>query len=420
MLTSRERVRLALNHQEPDCVPVDLGCSPVSGMHVDSVYRLRQAYGLDEPGTPVKVIEPYQMLGEIKPDLLERVGGDLVGLWGPRTMFGFPNEGWKPWQTHAGTPILVPARFNTDPEPDGSVFMYPEGDKSLAPSGHMPPGGAYFDAIVRQPPIDEDRLNVEDNLEEFQPISDADLAHFVAGAERLYTETDKAILANFGGTAFGDIALVPAMWLRNPRGIRDIAEWYMSTVARHDYVYALFERQCEIALQNLARLAPLVGDRVDVVYITGTDFGTQTSQFISVKGYRKLYKPFHTRVNEWVHSHTTWKTFIHTDGALMPLIPEFIDAGFDIMQPVQFTAKDMDPATIKRKFGDNLVLWGGGIDTQKVLPFGTPDEVRAQVRNNVRIFAPGGGYIFGTVHNVQPATPVENLVAMYDAVAEFR
>ena len=420
MLTSRERVRLALNHQEPDRLPVDLGCSAVSGMHVDSVYRLRQAYGLDTPGTPVKVIEPYQMLGEIQPDLLERVGGDLVGLWGPRTMFGFPNEGWKPWQTHAGTPILVPAGFNTDREPDGSVYLYPEGDKSLAPSGHMPPGGWYFDAIIRQPPVDDDHLNVEDNLEEFAPISDADLAYFAREAERLYNETDKAILGSFGGTAFGDIALVPAMWLRHPKGIRDVAEWYMSTVARRDYVYELFDRQCDIALQNLARLYPLVGDRVDVIYVTGTDFGTQNSQFLSVKAYRDLYKPFHRRVNDWVHTHTSWKTFMHTDGALIPLLPDFIDAGFDILQPVQFTAKDMESAPLKARFGKDLVFWGGGIDTQRVLPFGTPDEVRAQVREQVRAFSPGGGYIFGTVHNVQPQTPVENLVAMYDAVAEFR
>jgi uroporphyrinogen-III decarboxylase len=194
----------------------------------------------------------------------------------------------------------------------------------------------------------------------------------------------------------------------------------MSTVARRDYVYELFERQCEIALQNLARIAPLVGDRVDVIYITGTDFGTQTSQFLSVGAYRQLYKPFHKRVNDWVHTHTPWKTFMHTDGALMPLIPDFMDAGFDILQPIQFTAKDMDPATLKAKFGNKLVFWGAGIDTQHVLPFGAPEEVRAQVRVNVRVFSPGGGYVFGTVHNVQPQTPVENLVAMYEAVAEFR
>jgi hypothetical protein len=420
MLTSRARVQRALAHQTPDCVPLDLAGSPVSGMHVDSVYRLRQALGLDNPGTPVKIIEPYQLLGEVKPDLMAALGVDVVGLSGPRTMFGFRNEGWKPWTTHAGTPVLVPAGFNTDPAPDGSIYLYPEGDKSLAPSGHMPPDGWYFDAIVRQPPIVEDQLNVADNLEEFALISDADLEHFRSEAERLYTETDKAILANFGGTAFGDIALVPAMWLRDPKGIRDVAEWYISTAARRDYVYAIFERQCEIALANLARIYPVVGDKITAIYVTGTDFGTQTSQFISPAAFRRLYKPFHKQINDWVHQHTPWKTFIHTDGALLPLIPEFIDAGFDIMNPVQFTAKEMELDKLKARFGDQLVFWGAGVDTQRTLPFGTPDEIRAQVRQNIATLAPNGGFVFTTVHNVQPQTPVENLLALYQAFADYR
>ncbi|MCS7260813.1 MAG: methyltransferase, partial [Anaerolineae bacterium] len=254
MITSRERIRIALEHREPDRVPLDLGSTPVTGMHVSAVYRLRQALGLDAPGTPVKVIEPFQMLGEIKPDLIEALGVDVVPLGSPKTLFGFRNENWKPWTTFDGTPVLVPEGFNTDPEPNGDILMYPEGDKSVPPSGRMPRGGWYFDAIIRQPPLDESKLNVEDNLEEFGPISDEDLAYFAAEADRLYRETDKAIVANFGGTSFGDIALVPAPWLKHPRGIRDVEEWYISTVTRRDYVYRVFERQCEIALANLERL----------------------------------------------------------------------------------------------------------------------------------------------------------------------
>ena len=217
MMTSRERVRLALNHQEPDRVPLDLGGTVVSGMQVSSVYLLRQALGLDEPGTPVKVIEPFQMLGEIKMDLLEAVGADILPLTSTKTLFGFHNLDWKPWTLHDGTPVLVPGDFNIDPEPNGDILQHPEGDKSVPPSGKMPNEGYYFDAIVRQPPIDDDNLNVEDNLEEFGPISDDDLAFFAREAKRLYEETDKAIVASFGGTAFGDIALVPATWLKHPK-----------------------------------------------------------------------------------------------------------------------------------------------------------------------------------------------------------
>ncbi len=419
MLTSRERVEMALKHQEPDRVPVDLGGSVLTGMHVDAVYRLRQALGLDEPGTPVKVIDPYQMLGEIKPDLMDAVGSDVTMLASPRTMFGFYNRNWKAWTTFSGTPVLVPDGFNTDLEPNGDLLLYPEGDKSCEPSGIMPAGGFYFDAIVRQPPIDDANLNVEDNLEEFQPILDEDLAYFGAEAVRLYTETDRAILASFGGTAFGDIALVPAMWLKNPKGIRDVAEWYMSAVIRRDYVYELFERQCEIGIANLAKIHEVVGERVTAIIITGTDFGTQNAPFISPATYQDLYQPFHKAVNGWVHENTSWKTFIHTDGSLIPLMPHFVDAGFDIMNPLQFTAKGMDPRTIKTRFGDDLTFWGAGVDTQKVLPFGTPQEVREQVAEHIRIFGPGGGFVLSTVHNVQPPTSAENLLAMYETARKF-
>ena len=417
-MNSRDRVQCALDHQEADRIPLDLGGSVVTGMHVSTVYQLRQALQLDPPGTPVEVIEPYQMLGEIKPDLIEALGVDVVPLESRTTFFGFKNEGWKPWNTFDGTPVLVPEGFNTDPEPNGDILMYPEGDKSAPPSGRMPKGGWYCDAIVRQEPIDDDNLNVEDNLEEFGPISDEELEHFRREAERLYAETGKAILANFGGTSFGDIALVPAPWLKHPKGIRDVEEWYISTVTRRDYVYEVFERQCEIALANLERIYPAVGDRVTAVFVTGTDFGMQTGPFISPKTYRELYKPFHRRVNDWVHEHTSWKTFIHSCGSVMALIEDFIEAGFDILNPVQCSAANMDPAELKSRFGDRIAFWGGGVDTQRTLPFGTPEEVRAEVRERIKIFDPGGGFVFNTIHNVQPQTPIENVLAMYETLRE--
>lgn len=419
MLTSRERVQLALNHQEPDRVPLDLGGSAVTGMQVNSVYQLRQALKLDPPGTPVKVIEPYQMLGEIKSDLMEVLGIDVVPLTPPKTLFGFRNEGWKPWTLFDGTPVLVPEGFNTEPESNGDILMYPEGDRSAPPSGRMPKGGFYFDTIIRQPPIDESKLNPEDNLEEFTPISDEDLDYFGREAERLYTETDKAILANFGGTGFGDIALVPAPWLKYPKGIRDVEEWYISTVTRRDYVYKVFERQCEIALANLEKIYQVVGDRVTALFVSGTDFGTQIGPFISPETYRQLYQPFHKQINDWVHRHTSWKTFIHSCGSVAALIPDFIEAGFDILNPVQTSAVGMDPRWLKERFGDRIVFWGGGVDTQRTLPFGTPEQVRAEVRERIRIFGRGGGFVFNTIHNVQARVPVQNLLALYEVVREY-
>jgi hypothetical protein len=388
-------------------------------MHASSVYLLRQALRLDPPETPVKVIEPYQVLGEIQPDLMEALGVDVVGLPGPKTLFGFRNENWKPWRLFDGTPVLVPEGFNTDPEPNGEILMYPEGDRSVPPSGRMPAGGYYFDSIIRQEPIDEAALNVEDNLEEFGPISEADLEYFAREAARLETETGKAILANFGGTAFGDIALVPAPWLKHPKGIRDVAEWYMSTVSRREYVWKIFERQCEIALENLPRIFAAVGNRPAAVFVTGTDFGTQAGPFISPKSYRQLFLPFHREVNAWIHRNTTWKSFIHSCGSVIALLPDFIEAGFDILNPVQTSAAGMEPATLKSRFGDRITFWGGGVDTQRTLPFGKPEEVRAEVRERMQIFGPGGGFIFNTIHNVQARVPAENLAALYEAVREY-
>ncbi len=418
MTTSRERVMTTLAHEEPDRVPIDLGGSAVTGMHVSVVYKLRQALALDPPDTPVKVVEPYQMLGEIKPDLMDALGIDVVELSSPTTMFGFRNEGWKPWTTFDGTPVLVPEGFNTDVDANGDLYLYPEGDKSVPPSGHMPAGGWYFDATRRQHPIDDTDLNVEDNLEEFEPISDADLTYYAATSARLFEETDKAILANFGGTGFGDIALVPAPWLKDPKGIRDVEEWYVSTVMRKDYVKAIFEVQCEIGLENLARIHEVVGERVAAIMVTGTDFGTQRGPFISRRAYRDLYMPYDARVNDWIHANTAWKTFIHSCGSVRQLIPDFIEAGFDILNPVQCSAAEMDPAALKRDFGRDLVFWGGGVDTQKTLPFGTPEEVREEVRERVRIFGRGGGFVFNTIHNVQPLSPVENVLTMYKTVRE--
>jgi hypothetical protein len=284
----------------------------------------------------------------------------------------------------------------------------------------MPAGGFYHDAIVRQPPLDDDKLDVADNLQEFGPVSDEDLEHLRTTAERLYRETPYAIIGTFGGTAFGDIALVPAPWLKHPRGIRDIEEWYVSTVTRRDYVQEVFARQGEIALRNLELIRQAVGNRVAAVFVTGTDFGTQTAPFISTDTYRELYQPHHRKVNEWIHRHTAWKSFIHSCGAVEPLIGEFIASGFDILNPVQCSACGMEPAKLKQRYGDRLVFWGGGVDTQKTLPFGNRDEVAAQVAERVRIFGAGGGYVFNPIHNIQARTPVGNVVTMFRTARETR
>lgn len=418
-MNSRERVVLAINRREPDRIPLDLGGSYVTGMHSSTVYALRQALKLDPPGTPVKVVEPFQMLGEIAPDLVDALGVDVLGLSGETTMFGYKKECWKKWTLFDGTPVLVPGGFNTQPENDGSILMYPQGEVSAPPTAKMPRDGFYFDALDRQKPIDWDKLNVEDNLEEYGPISNEELEYLRREAKRLYRETDKAILASFGGTSFGDLALVPGHHMRHPKGIRGYKEWYMCHIKRPDYIFKIFSKQCEIALENLERIHGAVGDRITAAFISGTDFGMQDRPVLSKSFFQKYYKPFHEKVNKWVHENTSWKTFIHTCGSVEPLIRDFIDSGFDILNPVQTSAADMQPRTLQKKFGGEITFWGGGVDTQRTLPFGTPEQVEREVKRRIKVFGPGGGFIFNTIHNVQPRIPIDNVVTMYRTIREF-
>jgi len=415
-LTGRRRVLKALNYEPVDRVPVDLGGTPCSGAHVSIVANLRRALGLDKAAEPVKVVEPYQMLGEVAADLRQALGIDIVSLPGAKNMFGFANADWKPWRTFDGTDVLVPGKFNTEPEPSGDILMYPQGDKSAPASGRMPKGGYYFDSIIRQKPIDDDKLDPTDNLEDFKLISEEDLRYYEQTAAGLYENTDLAIAAGFGGTAFGDIALVPAPWLKDPKGIRDIEEWYISTISRRQYIKDVFAGQVEIALKNLERIYQALADRVHVVFLDGTDLAAQNTLFCSPDGYRELYLPFSKKINDWIHANTKWKSMKHCCGGCEPLIEGFIDAGFDILNPVQTSARGMDPKLLVEKYGGRIVFWGGGVDTQQTLPFGAPEQVRRQVEERVEMFGQTNGFVFNTIHNIQCNTPVENLVAMFEAL----
>ena len=419
-MTSRERIIATCNHKQPDKLAVDFGGGFQTGIHASIVYQLRQALGLDAPGTPVKVVEPYQMLGEVALDLRDALGIDTLPVFGTGTMFGYPAKEFKEWTFHDGTPLLVSVDFNTQPEPNGDLYQWPGNDRSVPPSGHMPAGGYFFDSIIRQPPLDEDHLNPADNTEEFIPAATDEIAHYAKLATEAYEQTDRALFCTFGGLTFGDIALVPAPFLKNPKGIRDIEEWYVSTVLRQDYVQAVFERQAEVAIENLSRLYQAVGDRIAVIQTNGTDFGTQNGPFLSVENYRKLFMPYQQRVNGWIHDNTPWKTFMHSCGGVWPLLDSIVEAGFDILNPVQCSASCMDPRDLKKQYGDKLVFWGGGVDTQKTLPFGTPAEVREQVRERIEIFGEGGGFVFCSIHNVQARTPLENLTAMFEVIREYR
>jgi hypothetical protein len=389
-----------------------------SGIMASTLYRIKKHYGLLEEGERIRVTEPYQMLGEVDEKVRKLLGIDVVGVFPLKNMFGFENENWKEWTLFDGTPVWVPEKFNTEPDANGNILMYAEGDRDYPPAARMPKGGFYFDSIIRQRPINEDRLNPEDNTEEFGPLSAEDIDHFSEKVKEAYENTDCAIAVTIPGAGFGDIALVPGPFMKDPKGIRDVAEWYMSIALRPDYIKKVFEIQSEIAIENLDAIYKAVGDRVQVAFISGTDFGSQNGPMISEATYRQIYLPYQKKLNDWVHENTSWKTFIHTCGSIVPLMESIIEAGFDILNPVQCSAANMEASTLKAAYGDRVVFWGGGVDTQKSLPFGRPQEVVMEVTQRMQTFKKDGGFVFNTIHNLQAGIPIENIVAMIEAYRE--
>lgn len=416
-MTSKQQFDLTVNHKQPDRLVVDFGATSVTGIHCSTIEKLLNHFGLDTK--PVRITDPYQMLGEVDEELLDLMGGDVVAARGRKNGFGFYNhEPLMEYLTPWGQTVLVPEGFRTTTDQNGDVLMYPEGDLTATPSGRMPKTSYFFDAIIRQKPIVEEELDPKDNLEEYGLVSDSDLEYWAVTTKKARA-TGKAVVAGLGGTSLGDIAHIPGLKLKEPKGIRDIAEWYMSILMRPDYIRTMFDRQSAIAIENFSRLHQVIGDNVDAVFICGTDFGTQDSTFCGVEQFDDLWLPFYQRINNWVHANTNWKTFKHSCGAVESFMPKFIEAGFDIINPVQINASGMDPVHLKKTYGNDLIFWGGGIDTQKTLPYATPEKVREEVLRLCDIFAKDGGFVFNTVHNIQANVPVENIVAMLNAIKEF-
>jgi len=414
-MTGKEKLRKALNHEEAPLL-FDIGGCSTTGIHCSMVEKLRDYYGLEK--RPVVVWEPMQMLGVVDDDLKQILGIQTCGVGGECNIFGFKSEEFKEYMTPWNQLVLVPVDFNTDTKPNGDVYLYPQGNRNYSPVAHMPASGYFFDMLDRAGEFDEDEYNIEDNFEEFGPISESGLQH-LAKIRDTYKDTPDAVIGNLGSTSFGDIALVPGPTLLEPKGIRGIEEWYVSTVIRKDIIHEIFEYELKWAIHNLEKMHAVLGDTIQIAYVCGNDFGTQKAPFCSVEAFRELYAPYYRQVNDWIHTHTNWKTFKHSCGSIRPLIPELIDVGFDCLNPVQWTAANMDRAEIKKEFGDRIVYWGGGVDTQRTLPFGTPQEVYDQVLECCKIFGKGGGYVVNAIHNIQAMTPVENLVAMVNAVKKY-
>ena len=419
-MTGKEKLRAALNHEEAP-VLFDLGGMNTTGMHCIVMEKLREYYGLEK--RPVAIVEPSQMLGHMDGDLAECLGVETEAVWGSRNCYGFKSEDqYKEWKTPWGQTVLVPEEFRATVDEKGDTLIYACADLNYPAAGRMPRGGVYFDNEDRAPEYDEDSYDIGDNLEEFQVFTDGEIDWLKRQIDGI--KDSEHVITCFGpgttggGTCLADHSMIAGPMLRAPRGIRKLEDFYMATAAEPETIQEIFEKETDIGIQNLKKIHDAIGDSIDVLHICGTDLGTQKSLFYSKGVIEEVWAPYWKKINDWVHGNTGWKTFKHCCGSIAPIIDVLIDSGFDILNPVQWTADNMDKNMLKEKFGESLVFWGGGVDTQHLLPEGTPDQVYDQARECLRIFSKNGGYVFNTIHNIVPGVPVENVDALARAVRD--
>lgn len=417
-MNSRERVLATINHKQPDRVPIDIGGTNQSGISASTLYKLREALGLEKKD--IEICSLFQMLGNVNEDLRDKLGIDTIGLFNPSDSISGRNSITQPLIMCDGTPTKIFDTTAYDKLADGSFVIYPQGDKSVKPSMKMPSNGFFFDTIDRSKDFDEENLTpLEDYKDSFYRMTEGAAQYFARKSKELFENTSYAVIGNLGGGGVGDVATIPAPNEKHPKGIRKIEDWLMAHILYPEYITEVFKLQTEVMLYNLKMYHQAVGDNIQIVCISGTDFGTQNGEFIDPNLFRKLYKPFYTQINDWVHKNTNWKTFYHSCGSVVGFLDDFVDMGVDILNPVQLSAKGMDAHMLKEKYGNKLVFWGGGVDTQETLPFGTPEQVQKQVLERLEILSSEGGYVFNTIHNIVAKTPVENLLAMFEAIKQF-
>jgi uroporphyrinogen decarboxylase len=405
-LTSRERVRRALNHQPTDRVPVDLGGSRITGIGALAYRNLLRHLGREET---VRVYDVKQQLAEPSLAMVDRLGGDVVQLsrLGPTTGMPFlAVDEWKPGRLTDGSPALVPAALEERRAADGTIEIVHGGERFAWRS----PEALFFD--VCWSPLAHARTRAD--LDAFvwpDPWSEREERHLRERVTALHGGTDKALFAGLPmlNCSFFELNLL----------LFGFENFMMLLVDEPELVEYWLDRQLAHACDILDRFLAIAGPHIEAIQLND-DFGAQTALQISPAVYRRLFKPRQKQWIEFVKRRTAAKVFIHCDGAIAEIVPDFIEVGIDVLNPVQTSAAGMDPVRLKREYGRDLAFWGGGVETQTTLPFGTVADIRREVTEHLRILAPGGGHVFATIHNIQPDIPPEKILAVFDTVAAFR
>ena len=417
-MTSRERVRKAINHQPTDRVPIDMGSTTISTIHYQTLKRLREKLGL--PEKLLTLTDPLLQCASVEKDVRDALQIDCVGVYGLMNLAGTHNKNFKKWPLPDGTTVLVSGDFAYSVGEDGTVYAYAEGNMDFPPCAKMPEGGFYFDPIPRQEDLDEkeDWDAREDYKNDFRLLTEEELRALEDESIDLFNNTQCALVGQYDRGGLGDAFHVPCPWITSTKGVRSMPDWMMALYSEPEYIKDLFAMQTEYTIENLKLYKQAMGERIDVIEVTATDFAHQNGLMISQEMFRELFKPFYEQVTTWVHTNTNWKTFIHSCGAVEPIIPDIIDAGFDILNPIQVSAKGMEADKLKEKYGKDLVFWGGGCNPQQTMPSATPEEVYNETRQTAAILSRGGGFVGGNIHNVQPDVPVDNLLAELQALRD--
>lgn len=419
-MTSRERVRAALNHQQPDRIPIDLGANCCTGIHAVEYPELRKGLGL-EPKIP-KNLDAMMCLAYVDRDIQEALDVDCIGIDIKTNGWGVRNENWKLWHFPNGAPMYVGGDFAWTRDENGVTYAYPQGDTSVPPSGYMPTTGFYYDLTDRQEDLDAKTVwNArEDYKDDYTLLTDEDLKELEDQATYFYNNTDKSLFGSYWKAGLGDNLLAFGPWLKEVKGVRKLQDWYLTILERPEYIRELFEMQTEVSIENMKLWYQAVGNKIDCMGISGTDWGCQNGLLISLDVFRELYKPYYQKVCDWIHQNTEWKVWMHSCGSVTKILPDLIEMGIDVINPVQCSAKDMDAKELKAKFGDDIVFWGGGCNQQKTLVTGTPEECYEETKHNAEILGKGGGLIGCNVHNLQYGVPIENYLAEMQAFKDVR
>lgn len=407
-MTSRERILCAISHREPDRVPRDLGATPSSGISAIGYNRLISY--LDLPAAPAHVYDVVQQLAQPETCVLDRFRIDAVDLG--RTFNSRP-EDWKPFPLADGSGAFVPVWFDPIRCPDGSLEVREQGIRIA----RMPTGATFFDGTYVPYP-DEIPSSFGDLDEQMGRVLWSRLVHSPwdhAGDARFWETLRENALALRASTDRAIMIVCGCNLFEWGTFLRGMDSFLCDLLTDEAGVERLLDALMERHLATLEKVCAAVGDVCDILRF-GDDLGMDSGPFMSPKLYRKLFFPRHKQLCEYVHTHSGMKTFLHSCGSLYELMPDLIEAGYDVLNPVQLSARNMEPRRLKKEFGSSITFWGGGADTRGILRTGSPAQVRDHVLRLADEFAPGGGWVFNAVHNLMPDVPPENVTAMYDAL----